>query len=75
MMANVKQRRFEAEHDSRNAFVKRQEDMQKSMEGRAPDLKAEAMNFNAYMCNNGEHAQEFTRELTAGLDKKAFPVK
>ena len=74
-MANVRQKRFEAEHNASNQFVKSQEAKVKGMEGRAPDLKPEAMHFNAYMCNNGEHAQEFGRELTKGLDKAAFPVK
>lgn len=45
-----------------------------SMAGRKPNLKPEAMKFDAYQCNNGEHAQEFGRVLTKGLDK-AFPVK
>lgn len=75
MIANVRQKRFEEEHDSKNAFVKRQEDMQKNIEGKAPNMKEESMNFNAYMCNNGMHAQEFARDLTTGLDKKAFPLK
>ncbi len=45
------------------------------MAGRAPEMKGEAMEFNAYMCNNGEHAQELARDVTKGLDKVAFPVK
>lgn len=45
-----------------------------SMAGKKPNLKPEAMKFNAYQCNDGEHAQEFARSLTKGLDK-AFPVK
>lgn len=65
----------ESQHDSANAFVKAEQNATKSMAGHAPSLKGEAMKFNSYMCNNGEHAQELGRKLTSGLDKKAFPVK
>lgn len=58
-----------------NAFVKREQDVIKSMMGDRPVLKAEAKKFNAYMCNNGESAEQFGRELTKDIDKKAFPVK
>lgn len=44
-------------------------------QGRAPNLPAAAMHFNAYACNNGEHAQEVARDVTSGLDKVAFPLK
>ena len=74
-IANTRQKRLQAEHNANNAFVKKQQAQVAGMGGKAPDLKAEAMNFNAYQCNNGEHAQEFGRKLTSGLDKKAFPVK
>jgi len=30
------------------------------------------MDFNAYMCNNGEHAQMLGKELTRGIDTVAF---
>ena len=43
--------------------------------GKDPRMNAEMMDFCSYMSNNGEHAQEFGRELTKGLDKEAFPVK
>lgn len=49
--------------------------MTATMAGKAPNLEGKYMNFNAEMMNTGMHAQEFGRELTAGLDKKAFPVK
>ena len=75
MKAKVEHNRQEAEHSSKDMFVKKQQNEMKSMEGRAPMLKGVAMEYDAYMCNNGEHAQEFARELTAGLDKKAFPVR
>lgn len=73
-IANVRQRRFEAEHSARNQFVKKVQSEQARHAGRPPKMKGEAMEFNAYMCNNGEHAQEFGKKLTAGLDKVAFPV-
>lgn len=74
-MQNTRQKRFEAEHSAKNAFVKKVQAEQSMHGGRPPRLKGEAMEFNAYMCNNGVHAQEFATELTAGLDKVAFPVK
>lgn len=60
---------------SNNAFVKAEQARMKQMMGDRPAQKAESYKFNAYMCNNGEHAQDFARKMTQGLDKKAFPVK
>lgn len=74
-IANVRQNRLEAEHSATNQFVKKVQNEQAKHGGRAPDLKGESMEFNAYMCNNGMHAQELAREITGGLDKVAFPVK
>jgi len=74
-IANTRQKRLESEHSANNAFVKKVQAEQDKYAGRKPDLKGEAMEFDAYMCNNGEHAQEFARSLTKGLDKVAFPVK
>ena len=65
----------EAQHDSANAFVKREQLSIKAKGGRAPELKEKSMQFDAYMCNNGEHAQELARDITKGLDKEAFPVR
>ena len=73
--AQNRQRRLEAEHNSIDAFVKKVQSQQAKYAGKAPVLKPEAEKFNAYMCNNGEHAQEFARSLTKGLDKVAYPVK
>jgi hypothetical protein len=73
--ANSRQRRLEAEHAAKDAFVKKSQAERARLAGKAPELKKEAEKFNAYMCNNGEHAQEFARSLTKGLDKSAFPVK
>jgi hypothetical protein len=75
MIANVRQGRFEAEHAAKNQFVKKVQAEQAKNQGKAPNLKAEAMNFNAYMCNNGMHAQELAVDATRGLDKVAFPVR
>lgn len=74
-MQNTRQRRFEAEHSAKNAFVKKVQSEQARHGGRPPKLKGDAMEFNAYMCNNGMHAQELASEVTSGLDKVAFPVK
>lgn len=75
MIANVRQNRMEAEHSAKDQFVKKVQAAQAKHQGKAPDLKDEAMHFNAYMCNNGMHAQELAVDLTAGLDKVAFPVR
>lgn len=75
MMANTRQSRMEAEHSAKNAFVKKVQMEQARHQGRAPNLPAAAMHFNAYACNNGEHAQEVARDVTSGLDKVAFPLK
>lgn len=73
-IAKTRHSRLEAEHRAKNAFVKKQQAETAKMAGRSPNLKGEAMEFNAYMCNNGEHAQSFGKSLTKGLDKVAFPV-
>ena len=74
-MANTRQKRHEAEHSMTNEFVKKVQNEQGKHAGRPPNLRPEAMEFNAYQCNNGEHAQELAVEITRGLDKVAFPVK
>jgi len=73
-IANVRHKRLEAEHAAKNAFVKKVQAEQARHAGRSPKLEAKSMEFNAYMCNNGEHAQEFGKKLTAGMDKVAFPL-
>ncbi len=74
-MAKTRQMRHEAEHAAKNAFVRRVQAEQARHGGRVPDLKAEAMDFDAYMCNDGRHAQEFGKKLTKGIDEVAFPVR
>lgn len=74
-MANTRQNRFEAEHNEKDNFVKRVQNEQARHGGRAPKMMPEMMEFDAFMSNNGEHAQELAREITPGLDKVAFPVK
>jgi hypothetical protein len=73
--ANERQKMFEEHHGSNNAFVRKHEAMAATLAGKMPNLEGRYMNFNAEMMNNGMHAQEFARELTHGLDEKAFPVK
>lgn len=75
MSEKARQTRLEAEHNSNDAFVKKQQASLSKLAGKNPKLSAEAYNFNAYMCNTGVHAQEVARELTKGMDKTAFPVK
>lgn len=59
---------------SNNAFVRQEQArMRKHMGGR-PSVPAEMKDFCAYMSNDGEHAKDFARDLTRGLDD-AFPLK
>ena len=74
-MANTRQNRMEAVHSANNAFVKKVQNEQAKHAGRPPKLEAKSMEFNAYMCNNGEHAQELARDVTVGMDKVAYPLK
>lgn len=68
-------RMSEAQHSAADSFVKREQDALKSLGGRPAKLEAKFMEFNAEMVSDGDHAQGFARDLTVGLDKKAFPVK
>ena len=73
-MAKTRQNRYEAEHSAKDAFVKKQQAELARMGGKSPNLSPKSMEFNAYMCNNGEHAQMLAKKITVGLDKVAFPV-
>lgn len=73
--ANNRQAKYQAVHESNDAFVRKNQAMQASMGAKAPNLMPEYQKFDACMTNDGMHAQEFARSLTYGLDKKAFPVK
>jgi len=72
---NTRQKRFESEHNAKDAFVKKQQNELARHAGKHPKLEGKAMEFNAYMCNNGEHAQAFGKELARGIDEVAFPVR
>lgn len=74
-IANTRQNRMEGEHVATDAFVKKVQEKQAVHGGRPPKLEAASLEFNAYMCNNGRHAQELAQKMTEGLDKTAFPVK
>lgn len=66
----------EAQHNANNAFVKKHEAMAASMGmKKSVMLDEKYMKFDSCMISDGEHAQEFGRKLTAGIDEKAFPVK
>lgn len=66
----------ETEHNANNAFVKKHEAMAASMGmKKVVNLEERYMKFDSCMISDGEHAQEFGRKLTAGIDEKAFPVK
>jgi hypothetical protein len=72
---NARQKRFEAEHSAKDNFVKSQQAQLARHAGKAPMLKAESLEFNANMMNNGEHAQGLAKTITKGLDNVAFPVR
>lgn len=74
-MQNTRQKRMEAEHSQNNSFVKKQQSELARLSGKAPKVPESMFGMSASMVNNGEHAQELCRKLTAGLDKVAFPVK
>ena len=74
-MAMTRHKRHEMEHKMTNQFVKKVQMEQDKHAGRPPKLSEASMDFNAYMCNNGMHAQDLAVEITKGLDKVAFPVK
>jgi hypothetical protein len=59
---------------SNNAFVKSEQMKMKSKMGNRPVMKREMEEFNAYMSNDGENAQDFARKLCGGMDD-AFPLK
>ncbi len=73
-IANRRQSMGEAQHSEKDAFVKREQARDKAMDGKAPIMEDRYMKFDACMMNNGAHAQKFGNQLTAGLDKDAFPV-
>lgn len=62
-------------HDANNAFVKKHQTELLSKGIKKPMLEEKCMQFNACMTNTGEAACNFARDVTAGLDKEAFPVK
>lgn len=73
---NRRQNMQEAQHNANNAFVKHHEAVLESMGmKKAVHLDEKYMKFDACMISDGEHAQEFARSLTKGIDEKAFPVK
>lgn len=73
-IANKRQGMGEAQHSEKNSFVKQEQGKLAPMAGKAPMMEDRYMKFDACMMNNGAHAQKFGNQLTAGLDKTAFPV-
>ena len=59
---------------SNNAFVKAEQMKLKGKMGNRPVMKKEMEEFNAYMSNDGENAQDFARKLCSGMED-AFPLK
>ena len=73
-IANTRQKRYQAEHSEKDTFVKSHQAKYSSMAGRPPEMEEKNMKFDAYMSNNGMHAQELALKLTEGLDKLAYPM-
>lgn len=59
---------------SNNAFVKSEQMKMKDKMGNRPQMKREMEEFNAYMSNDGENAQDFARKLCNTMDD-AYPLK
>jgi len=74
-MANRRHGMEESQHDGSNSFVRAEQHKTKHMGGKEPRMDGRYMEFDACMVNNGEHAQEFAKELTKGIDHEAFPVR
>jgi hypothetical protein len=67
---------YQSEHNANDAFVKKHQAMAATMGMKTSvNLDEKYMRFDSCMVSDGEHAQEFGRKLTAGIDEKAFPVK
>ena len=59
---------------SNNAFVKAEQMKLKDKMGNRPVMKREMEEFNAYMSNDGENAQDFARKLCRTMED-AYPLK
>lgn len=59
---------------SNNAFVKAEQMKLKKHMGNRPGAPKEMLEFNAFMSNDGQKAQESARKLCKGLDD-AYPLK
>ena len=59
---------------SNNAFVKAEQAKMKMKMGNRPMVPREMQEFDAYMSNDGENAQNFARTLTRDMED-AFPLK
>jgi hypothetical protein len=74
-ITNNRQRMAETQHSESDSFVKAEQAKTKKYAGRAPIMEERFYEFNANMMNNGEHAQRLAKEMTAGIDHDAFPVR
>lgn len=57
-----------------DAFAKAAQKRQMADQGTTAKMPKEMGKYNAFMSNDGAKAKAAARKLTAGLDKKAFPV-
>jgi hypothetical protein len=59
---------------SNNAFVRAEQSKMKDKMGNRPVMKREMQEFDAFMSNDGENAQDFARKLCRGMED-AYPLK
>ncbi len=58
-----------------NAFVKKQQKELAKYASKPAHMPEEAFGLSSYNSDSAKNVREFTRELTKGLDKVAFPIK
>ena len=66
---------YEADYSKSNEFVHKQQNELKKLYGGNAHITQESMNTDSYMCNDGEHAEKFSKKLTHAFDKLANPVR
>ena len=74
-LVNKMRSHHEAEFAQANNFVHKHQGEMRSKFGGNPHMPQEAMNTDAYMCNDGKAAYRISDKLAKGLDQKAFPVR
>lgn len=74
-LVNKMRTRHDVDFGQSNNFVKKHENEIKAKFGGNPRMPQEAMNTDAYMCNDAKAGYRIADKLAKGLDQKAFPVR